>query len=81
MEAIRLNTLVENDGEIFMTGLPCQKGQQAEMIVLLKPSAVPKRLHLTARQLLHSGLIGVWKDRDDIEDSAAYARQLREQAQ
>jgi len=27
------------------------------------------------------GLIGLWKDREDIEDSAAYARQLREQAQ
>jgi len=37
--------------------------------------------HLTASQLLRSGLVGLWKDREDIEDSADYARQLREQAQ
>ena len=39
------------------------------------------RKHLTARQLLNSGLIGMWQDRTDIGDSAVYARQLREQAQ
>jgi hypothetical protein len=33
------------------------------------------------RQMRQSGLIGMWKDRDDIGDSAAYARRLREQAQ
>jgi hypothetical protein len=39
------------------------------------------RSRLTVRQLRQSGLIGMWKDRDDIRDSAAYARRLREQAQ
>jgi hypothetical protein len=39
------------------------------------------RSHLTVRQLRQSELIGMWKDRDDIRDSAAYARRLREQAQ
>lgn len=36
---------------------------------------------LTVGQLRESGLIGMWEDRDDIEDSATYARMLREQAQ
>jgi hypothetical protein len=36
---------------------------------------------LTARGLIRSGLIGLWKDRKDIGDSADYARQLRQQAQ
>ncbi len=81
MEAIRLNKVVERDGEIFVTGLPCKKGQYVEMIVLIEPSAVLRHPHLTARQMIHSGLIGLWRDREDIEDSAAYARQLREQAQ
>ena len=81
MEAIRLHKVVENDGEILVTGLPCYKGQDVEMILLIEPSATSKRPHLTARSLLHSGLIGLWKDRKDIEDSAAYARQIREQAQ
>lgn len=81
MEAIRLNKVVERDGEIFVTGLPCKKGQHVEMILLIEPSTMPRHPHLTARQILHSELIGLWRDRGDIEDSAAYARQLRVQAQ
>ena len=42
--------------------------------------SVPKPC-LTASQLLRSGLVGLWKDREDIEDSAECARQLRKQAQ
>lgn len=52
-----------------------------EMILLIEPSAMSRRPRMTARRLLQSGLIGLWKDREDIEDSATYARQLREQAQ
>ncbi len=81
MEAIRLHKVVEKDGEIFVTELPCKKGQYVEMILLIEPTTTPKCPHLTANRLLHSGLIGIWKDRKDIEDSTAYARQLREQAQ
>jgi hypothetical protein len=58
-----------------------KKGQQVETIMLIEPAALPERPRLTARQLLHSGLIGLWKDREDIIYSASYARQLRERAQ
>jgi len=81
MEAIRLNKVVEKDGEILVTGLPCKKGQYVEMILLIEPSAMPRHPHLTAHQMLRSELIGLWRDREDIEDSTDYARQLREQAQ
>ncbi|MEW6679997.1 MAG: hypothetical protein AB1297_03095 [bacterium] len=81
MEAIRLNKVIERDGEIFVRGLPCKKGEYVEMILLVEPSAMAKHPPVTARQILHSELIGLWKDRKDIEDSSAYARQLREQAQ
>ncbi len=81
MEAIRLQRALEKDGEIFLTGLPYKKGQSVEMILMIEPMATSSRPHLTARQLLHSELVGLWEDRNDIEDSAAYARQLREQAQ
>lgn len=43
----------------------------------LTSSLVP----LTADQLLHSNLVGLWEGRKDIDDSAVYARQLRGQAQ
>ena len=35
----------------------------------------------TARDLVDSGLAGLWKDRDDIGDSLEFARKLRRQAE
>ncbi len=35
----------------------------------------------TAADLLASPLVGMWSDRTDIEDSRAFARRLREQAE
>ncbi len=81
MDAIRVNTVIQKDGELAVTGLPYKKGEQVELIVLTHPAARSKRRALTARRLRRSGLIGLWEDRLDIGDSAAYARQLREQAQ
>ncbi len=81
MEAIRLHQVIEKDGEIRVTGLPFRKGQLVEMIMLPEAAAPKERPPLTVRALMESGLIGMWKDRDDIGDSAQFARKLREQAQ
>lgn len=81
MEAVRLEQIVVEDGEIVITGLPYKKGEWVEVIVLPQVRKTMPRSRLTVRQLRQSGLIGLWKDRDDIEDSAVYARRLREQAQ
>jgi hypothetical protein len=81
MEAIRVQQVVAEDGKVLITGLPYKKGQFVEIILLPQPLKTVPRSRLTVRQLRQSGLIGLWKDRDDIVDSAAYARQLREQAQ
>ena len=81
MQAIRVQQIVIKSGELTITNLPVEKGQQVEVLLLFPSSEMPKRSRLTARQLLNSGLIGLWKDRTDINDSAVYARQLREQAQ
>jgi len=82
MEANRINTQLKTDGEIRLTGLPYKKGEQVELILLsLAEAHPPRRRTITARQLRQSDLIGLWKDRADIQDSATYARQLREQAQ
>ncbi len=35
----------------------------------------------TVGDFRNSGLLGMWKDRNDTEDSAVFARQLREEAQ
>lgn len=81
MQAMRIQKIAKKDGEIVLTGLPCNKGQRVEMIVLMDSNRARKRRPLTGRDLLKSGLIGLWKHRKDIGDSAAYARQLRDQAQ
>jgi len=81
MEAIRLQATIEKDGEIVMTGLPYKKGQRVEMILLSETPIGLRRTTLTARRLLQSGFIGLWKDRQDIRDSTVYARVLREAAQ
>ena len=81
MEAIRVQQVIVKDGEVLVRGIPYKKGQAVEIIVLSQPSQTMPRSHLTVRQLRQSGLIGLWKEREDIQDSAAYARRLREQAQ
>ena len=81
MEAIRVEQVVMKDGEIIITGLPYKKGQVVEVIVLAQSQEPVPRSHLTVRQLRQSGIIGLWKDRSDIQGSTTYARQLREQAQ
>jgi hypothetical protein len=81
MEAVRLHRVIEKDGELLITDLPCKKGQRVEVIVLPEPPAAPQPPRLTAKRLLESGLVGLWQDRKDITDSAEYARQLREEAQ
>jgi hypothetical protein len=81
MEAIRMQQTIQKRGELTIRNLPVEEGQQVEVLLLFTPSQTSKRPRLTARQLLQSGLIGLWKNREDITDSADYARQLREQAQ
>jgi len=81
MDAIRIQKVVEKDGEIQMKGLPLKKGQHVEMILLVEPPDAPVQHHITSDRLSSSRLIGLWKDRKDIGDSAVYARQLRERAQ
>jgi hypothetical protein len=51
------------------------------MIVLPEPVVSAERSPLTAADLLASGLVGLWEGCEDIADSSAFARQLRDQAQ
>lgn len=81
MEAIRVQQVVTNDGELGLTGLPYKTGQSVEIILLPEAAPLTSGAGLTVQQFRQSGLIGLWADRDDIQDSATYARQLRAQAQ
>jgi hypothetical protein len=80
MEEIRIQAIIKRGGELSISGLPLSEGQEVEVIVHPMPYHTAKS-KLTARALLESGLVGLWKDRTDIGDSAEYARMLRERAQ
>ena len=81
MEAMRFQQILAKDGELFVRGIPYKKGQHVEIIVYPQARKIATHPHLTVRQLRKSGLIGMWKEREDIKDSAAYAQRLREKAQ
>ncbi|MCX6375855.1 MAG: hypothetical protein NTU88_07470, partial [Armatimonadetes bacterium] len=76
-EAIRIEKTLVKDGEIVLKGLPFRKGQTVELIVLSGPSEESEPRGITASELLNSGLVGIWADRDDIGDSSEFARKLR----
>ncbi len=80
MEAIRKRATVREDGKVTVRGLPYRKGDRVEVIVL-KTETAGKATGMTARELLDSGIAGLWADRDDITDSSEFARTLREKAE
>lgn len=79
MQAIKILETVKKDGELKMFGLPVRKGQRVEMIVMIEP-LITESVGATAQNLLKSKIVGLWKNRP-IEDSAMYARILRDEAQ
>jgi len=79
MEAIRIKERLKKDGEIQLMGLPFKKGQIVEMIMITGPAKKQSKPS-TARKLLTSGLVGLWKGYA-VGDSSLYARALREKAQ
>lgn len=81
MAAVRIEKVIEKDGEINLTGLPFKKGERVELTVSAEPHEQVVPPYGTARDLLHSEIIGMWKDRDDIGDSSEFAHRLREKAQ
>ncbi len=80
MEAIQIQQVIEKDGEVLLTGLPNKRGEAVDVFVFRRPTTTPQK-RLTVGHLRRSGLLGLWQDRDDIDDSALYARRLREQVQ
>jgi hypothetical protein len=81
MEAVQVKQVMTKDGEMLLTGLPYKKGQSVEVILLAQTEMPLQRKSLTVGELRRSGLLGMWRERTDISDSAIYARELRQQAE
>jgi hypothetical protein len=56
------------------------EGAQVVVVVMQDPSPDEVR-GVTGAELLASGLVGLWADREDIGDSAGYAQELRRNAE
>ena len=81
MQAIRVQQTLRKNGELTLRNLPISKGQNVEILLLYPSLSSSTSPRLTARDLLNSELIGLWKDRADIDNNLSFARQLREKAQ
>lgn len=78
--AVRLEQVIEEDGRLVIDGLPFRRGQRVDVTLLPVPPADARRF-ATAKEWRESGLIGLWKDRTDIEDSTEFVNQIREKLQ
>lgn len=73
------------DGKTIVPDEPVSLPEGTALTVHVEPTVAEgksdREKHMTMGELLDSGFVGMWKDRDDIKDSLEYARQLRERAQ
>lgn len=53
---------------------------QEEPVLIALRKLDPEHWSMTAADLLTSGLVGLWADRTDIDDSLVFAQQLRQMA-
>lgn len=81
MDLSIVETVIERDGEINLRGLPYKRGDRVELKLVSEEDGSRQSAPLTARELLESPLVGLWRDRSDIGDTVDYARKLREAAQ
>jgi len=70
---------IEEKGKIQLEGdisdLPVGKRIQ---VVILEEDDEPEEVKgITGAEILASGLVGMWADRDDIQDSTEFAENLR----
>lgn len=75
MASIILKGLITADGHLEVELPPDVEPGQVE-IEIRRPLVEG----VTLGQLLESGLVGVWAERNDIQDNVEFARELRQKA-
>lgn len=76
MASIRVRAVIEADGELHLSNLPCRKGDEVEAIVILPEEATePQRKAARQRLLEHarsSGFhsAGPYPSRDELHERA-----------
>jgi hypothetical protein len=79
--AFKQKVTIKSGGLVSLRSSKLKAGTQAEVIVLVDPAKTPVEKSLTGADLLKSGLVGMWVDRKDIDDSLEFARELRKKAE
>ena len=78
VRSFNLTTEVSSDREIRLTLPDDIPVGPAEIVILVRTS--DSRPVKTLSELARSEFIGMWRDREDIDDSGRFARCLRETA-
>jgi hypothetical protein len=84
MKRIVVKARVSSDGVLHLHLPIGQTEADKEVQVTVEataPAPLGKQQTLSACDLLNSGLVGMWAERNDVGDSREFARRLREQAQ
>jgi hypothetical protein len=74
MDAIRVETVVELDGVLHITDLPCQKGDRVEAVIVLHREARDREQELARQRFLERarrsqfGSSGPYPTRDEIHE-------------
>ncbi|OGG49978.1 MAG: DUF2281 domain-containing protein [Candidatus Handelsmanbacteria bacterium RIFCSPLOWO2_12_FULL_64_10] len=66
--------------QLFSDLPPEAQRQVTDFIAFLKMRYAPSHPHKTAKQtkLTKEAFIGMWRDREDLQDSSAWVRKVRE---
>ncbi|NWG18341.1 MAG: hypothetical protein HXY41_17085 [Chloroflexi bacterium] len=77
MAAVILKGFITDDGQLKVEVPPDLPPGPVEVEIRAKTADVQG---VTVGALLESGLVGLWKDREDITDTVEFARELRKRA-
>jgi hypothetical protein len=83
MNRMVVKSKICSDGMLHLHLPLGQAAADKDVQITVEPIAVPSGTlpTMSAADLLHSDLVGIWANRPEIGDSRAFARRLREQAQ
>lgn len=81
MNRLVVKTKVGSDGKVHLDLSVGEQDAGTDVLVTVEPAALAAKRALLAADLVQSGLVGMWAERTDIEDSHAFACRLRRQAQ
>ena len=52
MSAVKINSIVEKDGELKLTNLPCRKGDQVEATLVIRPQVTEEERESALKRLI-----------------------------